>query len=541
LLALTLAASLTLVPASAVHADPPDPQPLPPTGDCIRDNVFYGVVPPGGEQSPVIVFVHGYSGLAIDWWLRLPPYFDNDSYVRAYNAGYRTAFVNLNVDPDAPNCEVARLPSQSVIYNGFVLGRQLQAITENYGVGQVDVVAHSKGGIDTQAALLWFGGASKVRNVFTLGTPHQGSILADLLWSPQGIWLGWLLGRLDPATYSLQTGPMQVFRVVADASTVDDAVDYYSGAGTEWDNGGAGLAAIGAWLAAQPNGGINDGAVTVNSTFLPYAATLFQQPWNHFQVYMGENALPYIIAVLQGDGAGVIDASGSALAVLQPIADRGQAVTPDAPRAVPLTSIVHGGLLRRAAEERLTVEPQARSIQFSLLTLAGSPAAAMVAPDGTIYRFSAAQNADYGPAAMASIQQVTVWRPGAGAWRLEVEGQHDGGYLLVADVKSGLQIQLEGLPNRIFAPGETLRLRAVAASGYSVQQMAVQLSTRSGDISELDATGARLDVPLIQDQGYYGMSVTVRGQAANGLPFERTLVRSIAVMEGDELTGDYGG
>ena len=143
--------SITAVPA---YADPPDPQPLPATGNCYRDNIFYGAVPAGGQNAPVIVFVHGYSGLAIDWWLRVPPIFDNDMYVSAYNAGYRTAFVNLNVDPAAANCAVVRTPAKSTIYDGFVLGQQLQAITQYYGVEKVDIVAHSKGGIDSQSAVL---------------------------------------------------------------------------------------------------------------------------------------------------------------------------------------------------------------------------------------------------------------------------------------------------------------------------------------------------------------------------------------------------
>ncbi|HRX04103.1 MAG TPA: hypothetical protein P5148_13230, partial [Anaerolineae bacterium] len=76
LLALFLVAGMSVF-SGAAFAAPPDPQPLPATGNCYRDNIFYGAVPPGGQNSPVLVFVHGYSGLAIDWWLRMPPYFDN--------------------------------------------------------------------------------------------------------------------------------------------------------------------------------------------------------------------------------------------------------------------------------------------------------------------------------------------------------------------------------------------------------------------------------------------------------------------------------
>lgn len=543
---MVLLAAVFLVTAAPAYADPPDPQPLPATGNCVRDNIFYGAVPPGGQSSPVIVFVHGYSGLAIDWWLRVPPYFDNDSYVRAYNAGYRTAFVNLNVDPAAANCAVARTPAQSVIYNGYVFGLQLQYITQRYGVAKVDVVAHSKGGVDAQAAIVWFGGASRVRNVFTLSTPHQGSLLADLLWSPQGAWLGWLLGKRDAGTYSLQTAPMQVIRLVADASPVDDSVRYYSAAGTEWRNGGTGLGYTGAWLEAQPTGGVNDGAVTVNSTYLPYATVLFQQPWDHLTVYMGRNAFPYILAVLQGNAASApLDGQNPATPANQrslflPLLGKGyRPATPAPVNPLLLSSIVHGGSLRTPLREEMPVEAQVRSVRFTLYSAGAGLDAAMVGPDGAVYPFEAAPLAAYGLPQMAAAQQVTVRQPSPGGWRLRVDGQTAGGYLLTADLDSPLSVQLQGLPDRVLAPGETLHLRAVSQqAGNAIQRLAVQFSSAAGDITTLSASASTLDAPLPDQQGYYGFSVAVKGTAADGYPFERTLVRSLAVVDTASLTGD---
>ena len=406
LLAVLLGAAISVIPGAAFAA-PPDPQPLPPTGNCFRDNIFYGSVPPGGQNSPVIVFVHGYSGLAIDWWLRVPPYFDNDSYERAYNAGYRTAFVNLNVDPAAANCAVARTPAKSVIYNGYVLGQQLAAITQHYGVAKVDLVAHSKGGIDSQSAILWFGGAARVRNVFTLSTPHQGSLLADLLWSPQGAGLAWLLGRRDDGTWSIRTAPMQVYRSVADASTVDDGVHYYSAAGTEWRNGGTALGLTGAWLEAQPTGGINDGAVTVNSTYLPYATVLFQQPWSHLQVYMGRNSFPYILAALQSAAAPPDGPTPAAPATMRslflPSLGKGyRPATPAPVNPLALNSIVHGGSLQAPLREEMPVEPQVRSVRFTLYTAGAGLDAAMVGPDGTVHPFGSRAGRGLRPAADGS-------------------------------------------------------------------------------------------------------------------------------------------
>ena len=544
LLALFLVAGMSVF-SGAAFAAPPDPQPLPATGNCYRDNIFYGAVPPGGQNSPVLVFVHGYSGLAIDWWLRMPPYFDNDSYERAYNAGYRTAFVNLNVDPAAANCAVARTPAKSVIYNGYVLGQQLAAITQYYGVAKVDLVAHSKGGIDSQSAILWFGGAARVRNVFTLSTPHQGSLLADLLWSPQGAALGWLLGRRDDGTWSIRTGPMQLYRSIADVSTVDDSIHYYSAAGTEWRNGGTALGLTGAWLEAQPTGGINDGAVTVNSTYLPYATVLFQQPWNHLQMYMGRNSFPYILAVLQGNAASTLPDGQSPAApanqrsLFLPSLGKGyRPATPAPVNPLMLSSIVHGGSLQAPLHEEIPVEPQVRSVRFSLYTVGAGLDAAMVGPDGTVYPFTTAPAAAYGLPPMAAVQQVTVQQPGAGGWQLRVDSQTAGGYLLTADLDSPLSVRLEGLPDRVLSPGETLHLRATSGPAGSVaQQLTVQLSSAAGNITTQSANAANLDASLPRQQGYYGVSVAVKG-TTGGFPFERTWVSSAAVIDLATLSGD---
>ena len=53
--------------------------------------IYYGATPPGGgENKPVLVFVQGLHGQASTRWTN-----GNDMYSDAYNAGYRTAFVDL--------------------------------------------------------------------------------------------------------------------------------------------------------------------------------------------------------------------------------------------------------------------------------------------------------------------------------------------------------------------------------------------------------------------------------------------------------------
>jgi len=68
-------------------------------------------------------------------------------------------------------------------------------------------------------------------------------------------------------------------------------------------------------------------------------------------------------------------------------------------------------------------------------------------------------------------------------------------------------------------------------AGSVVHRLAVQLSSKTGNISGFSADEARLDVPMPQNQGLYGLSVTVTGETADGFSFERTFVRSLAVAD----------
>lgn len=282
-----------------VAAAPPFlPQPLPPTGDCALDNIYYGAAPAGSDERPVLVFVHGLWGVAADWWIEKPATGPNTMYRAAYEAGYRTAFVSLSINPLTPDdCTATDMPGYGTVQSGKVLAQQLSAILEYYGVGKVEIIAHSKGGVDTQAAIVRWAAWSKINNVFMLGTPNQGSLLADLLHSPEGEWLHGVTPP-DAATYSIQTSVMEPFRASVDASTLDDAINYYVGAGNRWQTPGSIFEITGPWL--QEAGGDNDGIINVSSTALAGANPLFLQPWNHGELTAGTNSFPYIRRVLEG-------------------------------------------------------------------------------------------------------------------------------------------------------------------------------------------------------------------------------------------------
>src|SRR5574341_547378 len=521
---------------------PPPPLQLPPTGNCYADNVFYGAIPPGGENGRVLVFVHGLSGLAEDWWSVNLVSGINDMYTLAYNAGYRTAFVNVNVDLNTPgDCTVVRRPASAVMGSGFVLGQQLAAITQHYGVGQVDIVAHSKGGLDAEAALVWWDGWRYVRHVFTLGTPHQGSLLADLLWSPEGFWVGALLGQRDDATFSLQTAMVQLFRSVTDPNPVDDATRYYTGAGNFWQTPGTLYPLTGQWLQDNPDGGDNDGVVDVTHTYLPGATTLFLQPWNHAEVYLGRNAFPYIHQILLNDEASRFKIH-LPLVMQSPEAAR-KLETTGALKLAESNFILRGGRLTGTVSEQIPVEPQARAAKFVLLTTDARITATLSGPDGRRRPLQAMAHTGEGVFASALQWEQMVDQPSPGQWMIRLDGPPGTGYLLVVTLDSTLQVGLDGLPDHPISPGTTVQLAAYSQAPTRLAQVD-QIKLRVGrssrgwnnrDVEEATSGKGGVLGYRFTAEGLYNISATVTGRTTDGFLFERSFVRSLAVALPEKL------
>ncbi len=64
------------------------------------------------------------------------------------------------------------------------LGRHLEQICEQTGHDRVHVVGHSLGGLIARYHVQRQGGDQRVESLVTLGTPHQGTVLAHLLPTP---------------------------------------------------------------------------------------------------------------------------------------------------------------------------------------------------------------------------------------------------------------------------------------------------------------------------------------------------------------------
>ncbi len=72
---------------------------------------------------------------------------------------------------------------------GKHIAERIKEIVEQTGCGKVNIIAHSKGGLDSRAAIALYGAAPYVASLTTVNTPHRGCQFADYLLgkAPQGL------------------------------------------------------------------------------------------------------------------------------------------------------------------------------------------------------------------------------------------------------------------------------------------------------------------------------------------------------------------
>ena len=282
-----LAAALTagLVAAPDVPAQDAAPAAVPlPHADPGAPNIFYGAVPPLAQKAPVILFVHGLRGNASDWWIR------NDMFMAAYGAGFRTAYVSLSSDNSRND--------ESIEVNARAVGDLLPKVAAHYGVTKLYVVAHSKGGVDVQAAMLDSRVAGLVKALIMISTPNQGTELADWAFGP-GRAIAGQLNLLGPGVESMKTSTMSLFRSVADPILQASGIPIYTMAGDRFSNDPL-TAPTGVVLRSLVPGEQNDGFVTIPRTRLSpdFAVDLGKLPTDHYHTLTGTTAFPKVHATI---------------------------------------------------------------------------------------------------------------------------------------------------------------------------------------------------------------------------------------------------
>jgi len=111
-------------------------------------------------SSTPIVFVHGFSGKTKTNFNTQIKWFKNAGWPSEYLHAYD--YYSLD----------------GVVNAAYRLQTEVDYVLQNTGQNSVDIVAHSMGGLVTRYYMNNLGGASKIRRVITLGTPHKGTTWA---------------------------------------------------------------------------------------------------------------------------------------------------------------------------------------------------------------------------------------------------------------------------------------------------------------------------------------------------------------------------
>ncbi len=187
-----------------------------------------------------------------------------------------TSFSNDYLVPDGipyliPNDGASDLilPRAYSINNANGISEEIQRMLNKFGVDKVNIVAHSKGGLDSRMYLRLYGG-QYVENLVQIATPNHGSRVADyVLTTGGGIAYALLIG--DYALLNLTTPFMETqmnyyysgFQRIGPRSTEQSQANIYLLAGKEYIGGTAAGLLTGLELP-------NDWVVSVQSATLPW-------------------------------------------------------------------------------------------------------------------------------------------------------------------------------------------------------------------------------------------------------------------------------
>lgn len=144
---------------------------LPPPSDfeCVDarpklNQLIYGADPGAidGIEKPILIFVHGWFDNGFGFF-----FMGNTMYENAYNNGYRTAYTNQS-------------QTNSFELNGQIIANMVKQVSAYYGHSKnIIIVAHSKGGLDVEQAMVNYGIDSLVKGVIALSVPFYGVPLTD--------------------------------------------------------------------------------------------------------------------------------------------------------------------------------------------------------------------------------------------------------------------------------------------------------------------------------------------------------------------------
>jgi len=560
-----LVIAMLLSSVSAMAANAPRLINVNPNG--AEGDYYVGQTPKNIDPSkPVIVFVHGMGGNAKSWWSS-----KYDAYNYAYNSGFRTAFVNFrDADGDPGNMWL----------NGSVLAKQLEQICAYYKVSKVNLVCHSKGGVDSTSAIAHYGADKYVDKVFTLSSPHWGSPLADLAYTWYADWLAEIMGHRNDATYVLQTAYMKNFRSKTDVTPGIKAVRYFTGAGT--DDGDFFSATWFGNLYLESYGP-NDGVVLVESSKLPYGEHVFTGKFDHFSIKSAKNTWKYIEPIigtysntpstLSSFDAGynsfenVSLASNptfnfrnlnSALSIMSATSKINKRITnlqnsftenmsssekSNSNQEEINDTLLRGGEFKGDGQIEFSVEESVKSIDVDLINSNSDVKLTIISPDNRKYVFNTPVE-DTGVFEGASHFLKTIKKPKAGKWKIKMKSKDTSAYLLNVKYDSAFKAKLAIDKNK-FKKGEKIKFEIDMKDSKKAPKTFDRHKKVKTVISK-SSTGKKLEkgkkvyskeaenetsenIKIPSEEGVYNICTDIKGTLEDGSTYERTLIKSIVV------------
>lgn len=492
----------------------------PPSETFTPGDWFLGSKPPNySSTKPPIVFVQGKNGSSTSWYGETVYHGINDMYTKAYEAGYQTVFVQLY--------DAAGNGSSNQYKNGQLLASMLGQISRHFGGQKVNIVAHSKGGPDTQAALVHYGAHQYVGRVITLGSPHHGSNLADLAYSWWAGWLGSLLGQKDDGTYSLQTGQMAQFRSVTDSNANSRKNNYYTVAGTDKGPAFSALATGGLYLSSY---GANDGLVNEWSTKLPYGIHLFtDSSIDHDNIRTGTKVFSRIEPYLR---------SSSVASVANSLSDS----VSDETITTGTSQYVHGGpLVQNDWVEHSFSVGDSNTGNITILTASKTAKVEIVSPSGVISPAKTVKQSNLDEATIfsgATAHTLSLSNMETGKWtvRMKTPMKNDA-YLLTTQYSDSKPFVLE-MKGKIKEKGQHFKVKTPANTSILSNETNVSVHLVDDKGNEIGKRAKVMDessnsfsgvLPEVPQSGVYNMTIDIVGKSSSGELFNKTIVRSVYI------------
>ena len=481
----------------------------------VNTGIFHDGLPPGKIANQVQIYVDVLGsqakwGVKVDW-----------AEIRI--KGIRPAVLLNGIFGDATSWDQFKpfipgdlskaysLPEVGTIeQNGDYINR---AIIDNakkiFGVGRVNIIAHSKGGLDTEYAVNELGADASVENFITLGSPFTGTEYADH-WVMDHDWLyGTYAWILDPdAARSLTTGSRAKY--YADHPTTGSRVPLFNMAGVQYSAAETrclfGIDAPVPIHQVQIFNEVNDGWVPLSRTVPPYKGSadlvradshvglqlvLPSGPADPRPMLEDSQVAAWAVNLMRGS----VSHAGTQSTIISSNSGEPVPITPASSyfpniiRRVPTPS-ARGGLIRGGTtathDIKLTVLDSDLDVFFGYSDPKGPPALALRDPSGTVI-----------PLSYDTEKQTGAYHdsaPAPGVWTFEIAPGVDTVYDMAATTSSDITLSV-ALPTTVFQPDEDIQFTAILEWG----NLLIPGANVSADV--LDDNGEVVESLALTDSG----------------------------------------